>query len=246
MIQFQHIYNSGAIIMENELIEHRQDARILSRYDSNFIQFKRMPSEVELTETIAYLTAFHKARGQQFVKFKFPANEVIPKALLQQLEGYDIGFLELYTLQPTNFQATATEADVRFVGEAELADFLKLQYNEDLHFGEAYATEKQSFLQLERLKEGHHQLIAYKNGQPVGSVELIETNETIEIDNFFVVATMRGQGIGSAIQKFVMNNAQQKTIILVADGQGDVREMYKKQGYVCKGFQYEALRQFEQ
>lgn len=240
-ITFDDIYNSGTIVESNDLFDHRRDEGILSRYDSNFLQLKKMPNEAEIQQAIDFLTTIHLQHGQHFVKLKFPANEVPHKDLLTYLEDYTIGYLELYTLQPHAFHAIGAEVDVQFVGEAQLDDFLQLQYTEDLHFGEQYAKEKQGFLRRERQKEGHHQIIAYKNNVPVGSVELIETKDTIEIDNFFVISTKRGQGIGAAIQQFIVQYAKNKTIILVADGEDDARNMYKKQGYIYQGFQYEAL-----
>lgn len=245
-ITFKQIYNSGKIIYRHELFDHRHDDGILSRYDSNFIQFKQMPSVKQLQEAIQYLSKFHQQRGQKFVKLKFPENEVPSKEILNALNGYTIGFLELYTLNPKSFKGIGTEVEVQFVGEAQLQDFLKLQYEEDLYYGERYAKEKQNFLLREREKEGHHHIIAYKNNMPVGFVELIETEDTVEIDNFFVIATKRGLGIGAAIQQFVMSYAKHKTIILVADGEDDVRKMYKKQGYTYRGFQYEAFRQLNE
>jgi GNAT superfamily N-acetyltransferase len=240
-LTFEHIYNSGIVIERNDVFEHRHDAGILSRYDSNFIQFLEMPTLLQLQQAEQYLKAFHEARGQHFLKFKFPANEVPPKALVDYLKKYTVGYLELYAIDPMQFQAVSTEAEVKFVDDDDLAEFLQMQYNEDIHFGAQYAAEKQGFLLRQRQKPGHHQLLAYKNGQPVGSVELIETDKTIEIDNFYVLATKRGQGIGAAIQQFIMQYAEEKVVILVADGQDTVRDMYKKQGYCYYGFQYEAL-----
>ncbi|MER2000355.1 MAG: GNAT family N-acetyltransferase, partial [Lysinibacillus sp.] len=240
------IYNSGTIIFENELIQHRHDAGILSRYDSNFILFKKMPNIEQLVNQIDYLKNFHAKNGQHFVKVKFPVNEVPPKELLEELNDYTVGFLELYAIEPHQFKAVGSQVDVKFVEENDLHTFLQLQYNEDLHYGEQYAKEKQGFLLRERAKEGHHQIIAYKNGQAVGSAELIETKDTIELDNFFVLATKRGLGVGTAIQQFLMDYAKNKHVILVADGEDSVREMYKKQNYQYYGFQYEALKVFEQ
>lgn len=244
-VTFEQIYNSGNIIFENELIQHRHDAGILSRYDSNFIQFKKMPNEQQLASQMDYLKKFHTKNGQHFVKVKFPANEVPPKVLLEQLKQYTVGFLELYAIEPHQFQGVGSQVDVKFVDEGDLQAFLQLQYNEDLHYGEQYAKEKQSFLLRERTKEGHHQVIAYKNRQAIGSAELIETKETVELDNFFVIATKRGLGVGVAIQQFLMDYAINKRVILVADGEDSVRDMYKKQGYQYYGFQYEALKVFE-
>ena len=241
-ITFDDIYNCGKVKSQTKLYTHIHYPEMPSRYDSNFVNYKVMPTTEQFVEVIEMLTKYHQQNGQNFVKCKFPPNEVPPKSLFDEVPGFDVGFLELYAIDPRQFTGNSTEVTVKIVEDQDLEAFLQLQYKEDLHYGESYAKEKQAHLKRERQKQGIHQVIAYKNGQPVGSVELIEKEKTVEIDNFFVISTMRGLGIGVAIQQFVMQLAGNKLVILVADGEDTARNMYKKQGYRFYGFQYEALK----
>ena len=80
------------------------------------------------------------------------------------------------------------------------------------------------------------------DGQVVGSTDVIVREQTAEIDNFYVLPSHQRQGIGSQIQQFVMEQYEDKTIILVADGEDTPKDMYAKQGYQFIGFQYNALK----
>lgn len=241
-ITFEQIYNCGEVWAEFEHYHHIHYPQMLSRYDSNYIQFHKMPNIAQFEEAAQYLMNFHKSNGQDFVKFKFPANEVPPKSLLAHIHNYNVGFLELYRIDPKDFKGTESKAVVKVVSEPELPTFLKLQYEEDLRFGEDFAKEKQALLLRQREQAGHTQLIAYLDDVPCGFVELIEREQTVEIDNLFVLETARGQGVASQIQRFVMQQAETREVILVADGEDTPRDMYKKQGYRYAGFQYEAVK----
>ena len=83
------------------------------------------------------------------------------------------------------------------------------------------------------------QIMAYYQGLPAGAVDVIIAEETAEIDGLSVKEAFQKKGIGSRLQRFVMDTFADKTIILVADGEDTPREMYQKQNYQYLGFQYE-------
>ncbi|KGR81897.1 GNAT family N-acetyltransferase [Lysinibacillus odysseyi] len=247
-ISFAQINRDGSIIAENELFAQYHTKEMLSRYDSNLLAFKRMPSLLELKEAEQLLHTHHKQYGQKHLKFIFPSNEKISEEVIEYLtnERYTIGFLELYSIEPTRFSARKNpEVEVRFASEENLAAVLELNYKEDLQYGENFAKEKQEHLQRIFTFEDRYFVIAYVDGVPAGFLHLIEQPETVEIDNFFVPDSMQRKGIGSQMQQFVMDHFTEKTIILVADGEDTAREMYRKQNYDYLGFQYEALKVVE-
>ena len=61
-------------------------------------------------------------------------------------------------------------------------------------------------------------VLALYKGTPAGTVDVIISKDTAEIDNLGVDEAFQKKGIGSRIQKFVMDTFQDKTILLVADG----------------------------
>ncbi|MFJ5768031.1 GNAT family N-acetyltransferase [Lysinibacillus sp. NPDC093210] len=244
-ITFDHIEKIGHVIYEDEVCQHVHYSEMLSRYDSNFILFKTMPSLTAFKKTEQMLRTFHQKHNQKHLKFIFPSNEKISPNIHSYLteENYDIGFLELYTIEPSQFVIRVhRHVDVQLVTEDNLEEFLKLQYEEDLKYGETFATEKQALLKRRFHDPSKHQLLAYYDGFPAGSMELIEEDTTVEIDNLFVLEAFQRKGVGTQLQQYVMQKFHHKIVILVADGEDTARDMYQKQNYVYQGFQYEVLK----
>ncbi|HWK22387.1 MAG TPA: DUF5613 domain-containing protein, partial [Ureibacillus sp.] len=104
-ITFEHINKLGIIVAENDRYRHYHYPKMLTRYDSNFIEFKSLPSLTEFKDAEAYLREYHLKNGQKHVKFYFPANIKPAGELVGYLTdmGYEVGFLELYAIQPKHF-----------------------------------------------------------------------------------------------------------------------------------------------
>ena len=244
-ISFNLIHRAGQVIWETSEYKHFHDADFLSRYDSNLITWKSMPTIELFKEIEGILRNFHLQKNQKHLKFIFPPNEKIPEEIhtYLSLNNYSIGFLELYSIHPKDFNANKNdEIKVQFVTEANIEDFLRLQFNEDLQFGERFAKEKQNSLRSQHMEDNVHYIIAYDQSEAIGSVIVFEKDDTAEIDNLFVVESYQRKGIGSSLQQFVMDHFYNKTIILVADGEDTPKEMYQRQNYRLEGFQYEVLK----
>ncbi|WP_234402358.1 GNAT family N-acetyltransferase [Oceanobacillus damuensis] len=247
-ITFENIDIMGHIVNENNLYKHFHYPEMLIRHDSNFIKFKRMPTLTEFEETVDYLTGFHKSKGQNHIKFYLPENKKPSTELSIHFKEneYEIGFLELYSIEPNLFPHIEKSPDIEIesVTEKNLETFLSLKYEQDLKFGEAFAKHKRKLSKRLFDDSGVMQIIAYYKGEPAGSVDVIIKKETAEIDSLDVNESLRRIGIGSRLQKFVMEAFHDKTIILVADGEDTAREMYRKQNYKYHGFNYEILKIF--
>jgi GNAT superfamily N-acetyltransferase len=241
-ITFDNIFVHSHEVAENHLYKHFHFPEMLSRYDSNYIEFKTFPTLDEFEHAESYLREYHQRNGQKHVKFKFPVDEKIPAGLVNYLnqENYDIGFLELYAIQPNQFPEVKDNPDieVQIVNEKTLRDFLSLQYQQDIVFGSNFANQKVEL--NKRIFEDPNimQLLAFYKGTPAGAVDVIISKDTAEIDNLGVDEAFQKKGIGSRIQKFVMETFHDKTVILVADGQDTPKEMYKRQNYQYLGYQY--------
>lgn len=241
-ITFENIFIHGHITAENSLYKHYHFPEMLSRYDSNYIEFKTFPALVEFKEAERYLRDFHRKNGQKHVKFKFPVNEEIPAELVNYLnqKNYDIGFLELYGIEPNLFPDVKDQPDieVQMVTKKNLKAFLALQYRQDIVFGSNFANEKVELNKRIFEKSNFMQLLALYKGTPAGAVDVIISENTAEIDNLGVDEAFQRKGIGSRLQKFVMDTFHDKTVILVADGQDTPKEMYKRQNYQYLGYQF--------
>ncbi|GGF14256.1 acetyltransferase [Halobacillus andaensis] len=243
MITFNNIHRIGHHIYENETYHHYHYPEMLVRYDSNFLQFKKVPTLEEFKEAYSYLRDFHLSKGQKHVKFYLPENEKPDKQLMNYLKdhSFEVGFLELYKIQPKDFPEAAPQADIKLelISEKNLSTFLRLHYEQDVAFGIDFADQKIDLNRRLFHDPSIEMVLAYFNGEPAGSVTLIHTEHTVEIDHLVVEDKFQRKGIGTELQRFVMKRNLHKTVILVADGEDTARNMYRKQNYECIGVQYE-------
>ena len=245
-LSFNNIEVFAQVEMESELVKHYFLDELKDRYDSNFIQFLKVPSLQQFKEVEQYLTEFHKAKGQTHVKFTFPQDEEIPNDVCNYVknEAYAIGNLEMYAISPKEFtySYTCEEAIVEFVSEGTLPHYLAIHFEDAKQWGESYAAGRKKMLTRDFLEQRKKQIIARIGEQIVGSVDVIVKADTAEIDNFYVLPAFQKRGIGTKIQQFIMDEFADKTIILVADGEDTPRAMYAKQGYTYIGKQYNLLK----
>lgn len=245
-ITFDNIFTLGNVIDNNQQYIHIHYPEMLVRYDSNFIAFKEMPDMDYFKKIENYLRGFHLQHQQNHLKFRFPENQKLTGDLEEYClkNHYSIDFLELYAINPQDFPKSNKSVliDVQFVNEENLADYIQLKYQSDLEYGEDFANQKTSLVKRQFLDSKSQQVIAYYEGLPVGYVDLIIADETVELDELTVVEAYQKKGIGSQLQKIVMDSYPEKTIILVADGEDTPKEMYQKQNYQYLGFQYEMTK----
>jgi GNAT superfamily N-acetyltransferase len=241
-ITFEDIFIHGHVVFENNLYKHYHFPEMLSRYDSNYIEYKTFPTLDEFIDAETYLREYHQKKGQKHIKFKFPVNKKVPVELVNYLnqEDYDLGFLELYAIQPNQFPEVEENPDIeiQIVTEQNLKAFLALQYQQDIVFGSNFANQKVDLNKRIFADPNFMQLLALYKGTPAGAADVIISKDTAEIDNLGVYEAFQKKGIGSRIQKFVMDTFRDITVILVADGQDTPKEMYKRQNYQYLGNQY--------
>lgn len=248
-ISFKYIHNLGNVVVETDLYKQFHFPEMLIMYDSNFIEFKRIPSlkEFKLSET--YLQHYHATFGQKHVKFYFPENEKLSTELENYLSisGYDVGFMELYGIRAKDFPEIKYHQDieVQVVNDNNIDAFLDLNYQQSLDFGKKFAAKKRKLIQRQYKDIRFLQLIGFYKGIPAGFVHVIISDEIAEIDSLTVDESFQKNGVGSALQKTVMDTFPDKVIILIADGEDTPKKMYEKQNYQYLGFKYEALETFD-
>ncbi|MFZ7942651.1 MULTISPECIES: GNAT family N-acetyltransferase [Bacillaceae] len=248
-ITFENIYTLGHVISENNLYSQIHYPEMLTRYDSNFIEFKQIPTLTEFKKAESYLREFHLKHGQNHLKFYFPPNEKPAEELIDYMDnsGYEIGFLELYAIEPNQFPSVIENPDIEIhtLSDNNLESFLTLQYQQDLENGRDFANQNQELHKRNFKNPNIQQLLASYKGTPAGSVDIIIKQNTAEIDGLVVNENFQKKGIGSRLQKFVMDQFSNKTIILVADGEDTPREMYRRQNYQYQGFKYQSHKVYE-
>jgi GNAT superfamily N-acetyltransferase len=160
---------------------------------------------------------------------------------------YQIGLLVLYTIKPDQFPEVnkKPEINIQPVTKDNLESYLIFQFEKDLRFGKEYAEQKQGQHERNFHNENILQVLAYYKGVPAGSLDVIISSDYIEIDGFFVLEAFQKRGIGSSIQKFVMDQFHDKTVMLVANGEDTARVMYRRQNYQYLGFRYEVMKVYK-
>lgn len=245
-ITFDDIYIVGDVMLETDNYIHYHYPEMLSRYDSNFIQFKSMPNLLDFQDIAANLMAFHQQHRQTYVNFHFPENSPLPTGLQSFLRdaGYEISLIELYAIEPNDFPQIQmnTDIEIKVVDEQTLPALLQLQFEDDLQFGRKFAKEQAALTKGQFENEAIEYVLAFYKGESVGYVELIISEQTVEINDLTVLEKYRHRGIGSHMQKYVMDTYASKIIILIADGEDTPRDMYRKQQYTYCGFRYEAIK----
>ena len=240
-----HLINHyGNVVKDTDEFLQFHDELIIHRYDSNFILLKLMPTIKQFVEIEKYLKTYHLLFRQNHLKFILPPNQTPPTELRTFFTsvGYDIGKLEMYTIIPSDFKGKHKNLNACWVTEENFQEFLELQFKEDIRFGFEFASAKTNFLERLFLRDEWRAVMIYEDNQAVGSLELIIKEDTVEIDNLFVLEAYRNKGLATQLQAFVMREYKDKRVILVADGEDTPKEMYLKQGYEFNGFQYEILK----
>lgn len=247
-IRFDATETIGTVVLETALYRQIHYPDMLSKYDSNFIEFKKLPTVSEFKEVADYLRDYHQERGQYHIKFYLPENAPLEGELWTYLKdaGYISELLELYAILPSDFPKVTVEPKIEIqpVTQATLELFIELNYRQDIAFGDTFAQEKTAYIRRQFANEAHQQVLAFYQGVAVGYVNLIVSEDTVEIDELTVEERYQKKGIGSQLQHFAMTTHPQHTILLIADGADTPREMYRKQNYRYLGCRYTLLKEY--
>ncbi|WP_229294252.1 GNAT family N-acetyltransferase [Staphylococcus kloosii] len=245
-VTMRNIYQSGQLKMEddNKLIYLTPSEPIV--YVSNYWIYKQMPSVKQWVNDIETQSTMHKAQGSNHLSFTFPENETPDDQLLKEIKDkdFELSYLELYAISPEelNFNTTI-DIDVQFVTQDNIEDYLSIHQVFAKPFGDDYLQQSTEIIRDQFVDDNKDRIIAYKGTIPVGIMDLIKSEDTIEIDGFGVLPDYQRQGIGQVMQIFVATVANNRTIILVADGEDTAKDMYLKQGYVYISYSYNVLKE---
>lgn len=245
-ITMDNIYKYGQLNFEDDykLIYLTPSEPII--YASNYWAYKKMPSLEQWLIDIEIQSKMHRTQGSNHLSFTFPENETLNKQFITEIKNksFELSYLELYAISPEELIVDSViDIDVQFVTENNLEDYLGVYQVFAEPFGEDYVQHSSELIRKHFAKDVKERVIAYKDEVPVGILDLIIMNETIEIDGFGVLPDYQRIGIGTAMQNFVAKVANKRTIILVADGDDSAKDMYLKQGYVYISYSYNVLKE---
>lgn len=240
------IYIDGNIV-EN----HKRYTRFLTprqplKFDANKWVYHEMPDVLTFKADMMLQQKHHRAQESYHLNFDFPEDTPLSQDMLRFLRasGFELGCIEMYAIEGDILQKLTDEPiDLKKVTHQTVQDYMNIFNIMGEPYGEDYLKEAGNHI-IEQVKLGTNKLdyyVAYDEGAPVGILNLISTCHTLEIDGFAVKPEQQRRGIGTRMQAQVGKFANQRLVILVADAEDTVKDMYVKQGYTYLHFRYSAL-----
>lgn len=97
--------------------------------------------------------------------------------------------------------------------ETYLEDYLQVQYQDHLQYGQVYAEQMLADNRAHLLTNGSKIYLALDGQRIVGSVTAWFFEAYVEIDDYQVDAAYQGRGIGTALQKAALANQEQAILL---------------------------------
>lgn len=246
MVSMCDIYTDGNIAEVTERMVIYNTPSTPLYYDANKWIYRQMPDILTFQNDMLIQQRVHENQGSNHLQFEFPDNVKPHAEMLHFLrsKGFQLGYVELYVIEGNSLQNISDEPiSLKKVTAETVNDYFTVFNPLSIEFGEEYVRESNARIlkKVQQVSTPVQYYVAYDAGEPVGIVNLIETKKTIEIDGFAVRADMQKQGIGKRMQAQIGKIARERCVILVADGEDTVKDMYVKQGYTYISFKYSAL-----
>lgn len=244
-----HYEHHSQLVDNNEFFFEYQSSHYHWRYDSNFFLLKFQPylQEFKLIEEMQM--AAHHNQQMNHLKFIWPQDTPLTSEVVKYLDqqSYLLEYLELYTISPEKFKSRTSNSSITLekVNEEKLGIFKSFNYPKDKEVSDEFAHYKLGFYDELEENERFKLFYARVNGQVAGSLIAIENENTIEIDDLYTHKDFRHQSVASTLQQAVMDLALElgKDVILIADGEDTIKDMYKKQGYQLLGYHIGAIKE---
>ncbi|MCO0861407.1 GNAT family N-acetyltransferase [Staphylococcus pasteuri] len=241
------IYLEGNIFLEDSMKTVYLTPSDALQFANNTWLYHQCPSQVQWLKDIETQKEMHVAQGSNHLSFYFPENDQLNEQWFELFKelGFELGVLEFYIIEANDLAQLSRNKDVRLikVNRTNLNDYLDIYYQFSLPYGKKYAKKN-----VEKIRQNFDNMkaipmIGYLENKPVGIVDVIENKNSVEIDGFGVLENYQRTGIGRTMQSYIGELAGQRPVILVADGEDTVKDMYLKQGYVYRSFRYQILKE---
>ena len=89
-------------------------------------------------------------------------------------------------------------------------------------------------IELDEFEDTATHVLALKAGQPVATARWRETDEGIKLERFAVLKTVRGQGIGRELVRFILRYIEPGSLVYL-NSQVAAMGFYEKLGFVAEG-----------
>ena len=175
-MDYKELLESGEpIFRENTRFKHFKNPVTSERYFSNYLSYKRMPSLSEVEADLAYLAQEQAGYVSNYAFLFFTENQEISAELADYLKNQGFGFSRhlIFTSQVEGLRLKDHNlGDIRIVelDEAYLEDYLQVQYQDHLQYGQVYAEQMLADNRDYLLTNGSKIYLALDGQRIVGSV----------------------------------------------------------------------------
>lgn len=234
---FNQLENHRELLSENEFFIQFFNDELPDRYDANGMLLNYSPTlpEFKVIEQIQIDT--QQDLQQEHLKFLWPEDTGLLPEVLDYLDqkNYKIGMQSLYHVNKDLFKEISINDDLKIieVTEREFDDFVALNLEEDALHGSPFKKHKEKMYPYQFQLENATFLLGYLKNVPVGSMILFEGKDHFEIDNVLTKSDFRKNKIASTLIKHVINKygSQKESILLVADSEDSVINLYENFGF---------------
>ena len=239
----ERLESGEPVYRETTRFKHFKNPVTSERYFSNYLSYKRMPSQSELREDLTYLAQEQEAYPTSYAFLFFSEKEEWSPEIRNFLEreGFETAKHLIFTNSVDQIQLRCSDlGGIRILelDDSYLDAFLAYKYQAHLEYGQAYVDQVLADNEANLLSNGSKIYLALDGQRIVGSVTAWFLGDYVEIDDFSVQEAYRGRGIGSALQRAAL--AGQKKVILIAEEEN--RAMYQHQGYEEISWYWTALQ----
>lgn len=246
---FKDIENHREIYTENELFIQYVNRELSDRYDANCMLLKFSPTlpEFKIIEQIQMDTQLDLKH--KHIKFLWPENIGLMPNVLDYIDKkeYKIGMLNLYFVTQDLFRDIDINKDLEIieVTKNHFDDFVRINLEEDSIHGSQFVAHKEKMYPFQFELEYTTFLLGYVGDEPVGSMILNESDHFLEIDNVLTISDFRNKKVASTLLNYIVKkySPNKDSIILVADAEDSVKEMYEQLGFQFVSYQISAEKE---
>lgn len=248
-VQMNDIYTEAEVYSQDEKMTIYLNSQTPITYDNNKWVYHQIPDITTFKEDMKRQQEFHYDNSVFLhLKFEFPLDAEPDGEMLHFLydEGFNVRRLELYATDAKTLRhIEGPDINVKPLTLENISDYMKVFEPIGMEYGADYLIEVEDKLHR-GAKYGFgvsKPYVAYEKGEPVGTMRVIESKRTVEIDDFQILEDACGRGIGLRMQAFVGALANERTVILLIASDVTVRDMYIKENYQLISFKYSMVKE---